>query len=347
MISFRKFSSLARRLAPHGCSGRRQASNGRTPRWPRLATTATLLAAVALSAGCANLGERTGSAPVGDGEVKVVTTTNFITDTVRQIGGARVSVRALMGPGVDPHLYKASAGDVSALRDADVIFYGGLFLEAKMDEVFREIGGSRPVFAVAGMIPHARLLKAPVNASAEEEFDPHVWFDPSLWRYAALTVRDGLIEVDPEGAEAYRRNTRRFLADIKTLDRQTRRRLSGIPERQRVLVTSHDAFRYLGRRYGIQVAAIQGLSTAAEATTADIERIAGLVADRGVKAVFIESSVPRQTVEAVLDSAREKGQEAEVGGELYSDSAGELGTREGTYQGMFEANVDSIVEGLK
>jgi manganese/zinc/iron transport system substrate-binding protein len=301
----------------------------------------------AFSGGCSNLGERTGSAPVGDGEVKVVTTTNFITDTVRQIGGNRVSVRALMGPGVDPHLYKASAGDVAALRDADVIFYGGLFLEAKMEEVFREIGENRPVYSVAGSIPAARLLRAPAGASSEEEFDPHVWFDPSLWRYAALAVRDGLTEVDPEGEATYRRNARRFLADIERLDRQTRRRLAAIPERRRVLVTSHDAFRYLGRRYGIEVAAIQGLSTAAEATTADVERIAGLVADRGVKAVFIESSVPRQTVEAVLASAREKGQGAEVGGELYSDSAGELGTPEGTYQGMFESNVNSIVEGLR
>jgi manganese/zinc/iron transport system substrate-binding protein len=301
----------------------------------------------AFGTACSNLGERTGSAPVGDGEVEVVTTTNFITDTVRQIGGDRVSVRALMGPGVDPHLYKASAGDVGALRDADVIFYGGLFLEAKMDEVFREIGESRPVYAVAGSIPRERLLEAPVNASAEEEFDPHVWFDPSLWRFAALTVRDGLIDVDPEGAATYRRNARRFMADLERLDREARRRLAGIPAGRRVLVTSHDAFRYLGRRYGIEVAAIQGLSTAAEATTADIERIAGLVADRGVKAVFIESSVPRQTVEAVLASAREKGQEAEVGGELFSDSAGELGTADGTYHGMFDSNVDSIVAGLK
>jgi manganese/zinc/iron transport system substrate-binding protein len=343
MIRPKKFSGRSKRGPLPG-----PAVPGGPSRGLRRLLAATVLATLALAAaGCANLGERTGSDPVGGGEVDVVTTTNFITDTVRQIGGDRVSVRALMGPGVDPHLYKASAGDVSALREADVIFYGGLFLEAKMEEVFDEIGEARPVYAVTESIPRERLLRAPGGAPAEEEFDPHVWFDPTLWRYAALTVRDGLIEVDPEGAPVYRRNAARFLAELERLDRQSRRQLASIPAERRVLVTSHDAFRYLGRRYGIEVAAIQGLSTAAEATTEDIERIARLVADRGVKAVFIESSVPRQTVEAVLASAREQGQNAVVGGELYSDSAGELGTPEGTYQGMFEANVARLSQGLR
>jgi manganese/zinc/iron transport system substrate-binding protein len=310
-------------------------------------TSLAALAITLLATGCSNLGERTGSAPVGSGDTAVVTTTNFITDTVRQIGGDRVSVRALMGPGVDPHLYKASAGDVGALREADVIFYNGLFLESKMEEVLTEIGRTRPVRAVTESIPKERLLAAPGDASDEGEFDPHVWFDPTLWRYAALTVRDGLTEVDPDGAATYRRNTREFLASLERLDRQTRTSITAIPAVRRVLVTSHDAFRYFGRRYDIEVAAIQGISTAAEATTLDIERIARLVSDRGVRALFIESSVPRQTVEAVLASARKQGQDAVVGGELYSDSAGEIGTPEGTYQGMFESNVDKLAQGLR
>lgn len=312
-----------------------------------LAVPALLAATAVMSTGCANLGERTGSEPSGRGDVDVVTTTNFITDTVRQIGGERVSVRALMGPGVDPHLYKASAGDVSALREADVIFYNGLLLEAKMEEVLAEIGESRPAYAIAESIPRDRLLSAPGYASDEEEFDPHVWFDPALWRYAALTVRDGLIEVDPDGTATYRRNTVRFLSDLERIDREARRLLTTIAPEKRVLVTSHDAFRYLGRRYDVEVAAIQGLSTAAEATTQDVERIARLVADRGVRALFIESSVPPQTLEGVLASAREQGQEAVLGGELYSDSAGEIGTSEGTYQGMFESNVRKLVRGLR
>ena len=306
-----------------------------------------LAATTLLLAGCSNVGERNGMTDSGDGQVEVVTTTNFITDTVRQVGGERVSVDALMGPGVDPHLYKASAGDVTALREADVIFYGGLYLEAKMQEVMEEISDSRPVFAVTESMPRERLLDAPVNATAEEEFDPHVWFDPLLWSYAVETVRDRLTEVDPGGAEVYRRNAEDFLAGIDRMDADAKRELSAIPAERRVLVTSHDAFRYLGRRYDLDVEAIQGLSTAAEATTDDIERIAGLIADRGVKAVFVESSVPQQTVEAVLASAREKGQEVVIGGELYSDAAGEDGTPEGTYRGMFESNVDLLAEGLR
>ncbi len=313
----------------------------------RVPALAALVAASLLLVGCSNLGEQNGMSDSGDGEVKVVTTTNFITDTVRQVGGDRVSVDALMGPGVDPHLYKASAGDVTALREADIIFYGGLYLEAKMEEVLREIGESKPVFAVTEAMPRERLLDAPVNATAEEEFDPHVWFDPSLWSFAVETVRDRLTEVDPDGAAAYNRNADGLLAEIEQMDAEAERKLGKIPEGRRVLVTSHDAFRYLGRRYDIDVEAIQGLSTAAEATTDDIERIAGLIADRGVKAVFVESSVPRQTLEAVLASAREQGQDAVVGGELFSDAAGEDGSPEGTYQGMFESNVDLLAEGLR
>lgn len=347
MINPGKFSLRLRRLHPKRRVAPPEGLGRTAPPASRLIALAAFAAVAVLATGCSNLGERTGSAPVGSGDLKVVTTTNFITDTVARIGGDRVSVRALMGPGVDPHLYKASAGDVSALRDADIIFYGGLFLEAKMEEVFREIGESRPVYAVTESMPRERLLAAPVDASAEEEYDPHVWFDPTLWRYAALTVRDRLTDVDPAGAATYSRNTLEFLADLERLDRESRRSLAAIPEGRRVLVTSHDAFRYLGRRYDVEVAAIQGLSTAAEATTEDIERIAALIAERGVKAVFIESSVPRQTVEAVLASARDKGQDAVVGGELYSDAAGEAGTPEGTYQGMFESNVDKLAGGLR
>lgn len=300
-----------------------------------------------LTSGCSNLGENTSSDPIGNGEVKVATTANFITDTVLEVGGNRVSVRALMGPGVDPHLYKASAGDVRTLREADVIFYGGLFLEAKMQEVLEEISRDRSAFAVTDEMPRRKLLVAQAGAPEEEEYDPHVWFDPELWSYAVRSIRDGLTEVDPGGAQVYRRNAGRFLAGLQRMDRSTRRQLAQIPARQRVLVTSHDAFRYFGRRYGVEVTAIQGLSTAAEATTEDIERVARLVADRGIRSVFIESSVPRQTIDAVLASAREKGQKAIIGGELYSDSAGELGTPEGTYRGMFKANVDLLVRGLR
>lgn len=302
---------------------------------------------ILVGTGCGALGERTGGDESGGGAVDVVTTTNFITDTVARIGGGRVSIHGLMGPGVDPHLYKASAGDVTALRDADLIFYGGLFLEAKMEDVFLEMAESRPVIAVSEQMPRERLLKAPVGTPAGEEFDPHVWFDVTLWRFAVERIRDALVENDPEGAALYRENAKEYLAELDRLDRETARRLNSVPARQRVLVTSHDAFRYLGRRYGVDVAAIQGISTAAEATTGDIERVADVIVDRKVKSVFIESSLPPQTLEAVLAAVGKRGHQATIGGELYSDAAGEEGTPKGAYIGMVESNVNNLVEGLE
>lgn len=313
----------------------------------RLFTIFVCLLGVAALSGCGAVGERTGIGEVGDGDVKVVTTTNFITDVVSEVGGERVTVDGLLGPGVDPHLYKASAGDVTRLREAEGVFYSGLYLEAKMEDVLEEIGEEKPTFAITDEMPRSELLAPPSGAAPEEEYDPHVWFNVRLWKHAVESVRDGLIEIDPEGEPTYRANAARYLKQLDELDRETERKIASIPERQRVLVTSHDAFRYLGDRYDMDVAAIQGLSTATEATTEDIERVAGIIADRGVKAVFIESSVPPQTIEAVLASAADQGQQAKVGGELFSDAAGELGTPEGTYIGMVRSNVNNLVEGLK
>ncbi|MDQ2622961.1 MAG: zinc ABC transporter substrate-binding protein [Actinomycetota bacterium] len=312
----------------------------------RVATIALVLAGLLAVTGCGALGEKVGTGG-GTGPVSVVTTTNFITDVAREVGGDRVTVNGLMGPGIDPHLYKASAGDVTDLREADVVFYGGLYLEAKMQEVFEELGESRPVYAVTAKMPRERLIAAPSGAPSGEEYDPHVWFDVSLWKFAVKEIRDGLIDVDPAGEAEYRRNAKAYLGRLDRLDREVERGLASIPERRRGLGTSHDAFRYLGQRYGLDVEAIQGISTATEATTSDIERVAGVIADRGVKAIFVESSVPPQTIEAVLAAAAERGQETVVGGELFSDAAGEAGTPEGTYTGMVRSNLENLVRGLR
>jgi manganese/zinc/iron transport system substrate-binding protein len=306
---------------------------------------ASLLVLAALGPAAAGCGLGQGSGEASAEAVRVTTTTNFITDTARQIGGDRVSVEPLMGPGVDPHLYRASAGDVDALRDADLILYGGLELEGKMEEILSELAERQPTVAVTRDIPEGRLL--PAEGAMAGEHDPHVWFDVALWKIASRTIRDALIEVDPAGRDDYRRNAERYLDRLDRLDRDVRRRLATIPRQRRVLVTSHDAFRYLGRAYDVEVAGIQGVSTQSEATTADIERIAALVAARGVGAVFVESSVPPQTIDAVLAAAAERGGSARVGGELFSDAAGEQGTPEGTYAGMLEHNVRAIEEGLR
>ena len=293
---------------------------------------------VALASGCV---EQPDEDATRDGPVRVVATTNFIADVAAEIGGDRADVTGLMGPGVDPHLYKASAGDVRALREADLALRGGLELEARMDEVFDGLSERTEVVAVSEAVPEDQLM--PVG---EKEADPHVWFSIPLWRSAVEAVSAGFVAVDPAGEAEYRERARRYLIEMEALDDYARRRILEIPERSRVLVTSHDAFRYLGRDYGLQVEAIQGVSTADEASTADVDRVSRVISERGLRSVFVESAVSPQTIEAVLESAATRGQPAQVGGELFADAAGDAGTPEGTYLGMFRHNVDTIVDGL-
>jgi manganese/zinc/iron transport system substrate-binding protein len=309
------------------------------------ARAACLLAAVLAALVLAGCAEGTFRLPdVSGRDVRVVTTTNFLTDLARRVGGDRVQVTGLMGPGVDPHLYKASARDVRTLRQGDLVLYGGLDLEGKMDDVFEELGRRRPVTAVTDGIPRSKLLG---TDQADETYDPHVWFDVSLWTDATRETARALTRVDPAGKATYRANAEAYLRELRALDREVAERIAAIPRESRVLVTSHDAFRYFGRRYGLEVVAIQGISTATEATTADIERVARVVAERRLKGVFLESSVPQQTIDAVLDAARDRGQPARIGGELYTDAAGDEGTPEGTYVGMVRANVAKIAEALQ
>jgi len=304
---------------------------------------ALLAGAALLTAGCTSTAA-SGDEPIGDRPVRVTTTTNFITDTVQRIGGENVEVTGLMGPGVDPHLYRASAGDVAALREADVILYGGLNLEGRMAELLEELAQQQLTKAVTDDIPREDLL-APAPG-ADEEYDPHVWFDVTLWERVSRTVAATLSERDPARAADYRANLDAYLAELTELDAYVQERMATIPPERRVLVTSHDAFEYFGRRYGLDVEGIQGISTAAEATTADVERVAGIVAERGVPTVFVESSVPRQTVDALVAAAGQRGATVTVGGELYTDAAGSPGTPEGTYAGMIRANADLIATGL-
>ena len=304
------------------------------------ALLALLLAALAL-AGCTAARTPATAEELARRPLRVATTTNFITDLARQLGGPRVEVTGLMGPGVDPHLYKASARDVRTLREADLILYGGLELEGKMSDLLDELARVQPTVAVTRGMPRSALRREQQGA-----VDPHVWFDVPLWRYAVAEVREAYARLDPAHAAGYRRRAARYLRRLDALDAHVRRQIARIPPSRRVLVTSHDAFAYFGARYGLDVLPIQGISTQTEATTADIERIADVIARRGVSAVFVESSVPRQTIDAVLAAAAQRGQRAVVGGELYSDAAGDEGTPEGTYEGMVRHNADVIAEGL-
>ena len=304
-------------------------------------TAIVAVAAVGVAAGCGT--DSDDGDDLGDRQVEVVTTTNFITDMAEEIGGDRVEVTGLMGPGVDPHLYKASASDVSTLRGADVIFYNGLELEGRMTDLLVELAGDTETVAVTRDVPEDELREP---SEFEGKFDPHIWFDVPLWSATVQTIADTYAEVDPEHADEYQERADAYEAELEALDAEVRDMLEGIPEEQRVLVTSHDAFGYFGEEYGFEVAPIQGTSTATEATTADIDRVSDLIADRGLSAVFIESSVSPQTIEAVLEAAERKGQTARVAGELFADAAGEAGTEEGTYIGMVRSNATAVADGL-
>jgi len=303
-----------------------------------LAFLALALLALLLSA-CAG-GAAAGSA---DGRLTVVTTTGQIGDTARIVGGDHVRVLSLMGPGTDPHLYVAGISDVDKLRGADVVFYNGLFLEAQMDAVLEQLAERQTVVAVSAGIDPAELLP---SAAYADEFDPHIWFDVRLWMQTVAQVRDTLMAADPANAAAYEANAAAYLAELAELDAYMAAQAARVPEAQRVLITAHDAFNYFGRAYGFEVLGLQGISTASEAGTADVQNLADYIATARIPAIFIESSVPVRNVEAVQAAVRDRGFAVRIGGQLFSDAMGDAGTPEGTYVGMVRYNIDTIVGAL-
>jgi manganese/zinc/iron transport system substrate-binding protein len=312
-------------------------SKGPRQRGRRVALLGALVGAGFLGA-CAPAEET-----VDEGRVNIVTTIGMITDLTERIGGDRVRVTGLMGPGIDPHLYRASAGDVRTLSSADLIFYGGLHLEAAMAEVLEEMNGRIRTKAVTDDIPRGLLLDSP---QYQGQYDPHVWFDVTLWTHAAQTIAATLIEVDPDGEPIYRANAEALVAELAELDAWVRERVSELPEPRRILVTAHDAFNYFGRAYGFRVEGILGLSTATEAGTGDVQRIVQMVLETGVPAIFVESSIPQRYIEAVQAAVRDTGRDVAIGGLLFSDAMGDPGTDEGTYPGMVRHNVNTIVDAL-
>jgi manganese/zinc/iron transport system substrate-binding protein len=276
--------------------------------------------------------------------VRVVATTGMIADAAANVGGERAQVTGLMGPGVDPHLYNASEGDVTRLRNADLIFYNGLHLEAQMANVLERMDGSGvTTVPVAGSIDPSLLLAPPEFAGA---YDPHVWFDVSLWMQVVEKIRDSYMELDPEHAAVYEANAAAYLEELVTLHDYVAAQAALLPDERRVLVTAHDAFNYFGRAYGFEVRGLQGISTEAEASTADVQQLATFIAEGRIPAIFVESSVPQRNVEAVQAAVRALGYDAAIGGQLFSDAMGNAGTPEGTYIGMVRHNIDTIVSAL-
>ncbi|MYE91253.1 manganese transporter [Candidatus Poribacteria bacterium] len=275
--------------------------------------------------------------------IRVVTTIGMITDIVQNVGGDRVNATGLMGPGIDPHLYRASEGDVARLAGADLILYNGLHLEGKMAGVLERMQDQIKTVAVTQDVDRAVLLAPP---EFEGAYDPHLWFDVTLWMKTVERVRDTLIEVDKGSAELYRANTKNYLAKLVELHNYVMQQAKRISPDQRVLVTAHDAFNYFGRAYGFEVRGLQGISTATEAGTADVQALVQFIVERRIPAMFVETSVPRQSIEAVQAAVKAKGFSVEIGGQLFSDAMGASGTPEGTYIGMVRHNIDTIVASL-
>lgn len=278
-----------------------------------------------------------------EGPVAVLATVGMIADVAENVGGACVDVTQLMGPGVDPHLYQASAQDVRRFRDADLILYSGYSLEGQLGDVLERFGEETPTVAVspASIAPADLITTQDVYG-----IDPHLWMDPSLWARITPTIAEAIADVAPSCAASVRADAETYAAQLDALHAWIGEAVATIPPRQRVLVTAHDAFEYYGRAFGLEVAGIQGISTESEAGVADIREMAALVADREVPAVFIETTINPRTIQAVIDAAAERGHEVRVGAELYSDAMGAPGTAGGTYIGMIYENTVNVVREL-
>ncbi len=290
--------------------------------------------------GCGNQKEGTKSADDGEKKLSVVATIGMIGDVAQKIGGERISVYSMMGPGVDPHLYKAKAGDLERLNKADLVLYNGIHLEAKMADVLEKLSERKNIIAVSRSIPEDQLI------TIEGAHDPHIWFDVKNWIRASEEIRDALIHTDPQGERRYREQQKAYKEELEELDAYVIKRAEEVTKEQRILITAHDAFNYFGRAYGFEVRGLQGISTVDEAGTGDVRALADFIAEKKIGALFVESSVSPKSIKALQAAVRDRGWDVKIGGELFSDAMGTLGTPEGTYIGMVKHNIDTIVAGL-
>ncbi len=278
---------------------------------------------------------------------RIVATTTQVSDLTRVLTAGidqPIEVESLMGPGVDPHLFVASAGDVALLSQADVIFYNGLDLEGKLDQVFEQMNRiGIPTIPATDAMDEDLLLQ---NADFAFNYDPHIWFDARQWQAVTAFLRDQLIGFLPAAEAAITANAADYLNELDVVHRYVLDQAERLTEIQRVLITSHDAFNYFGRAYGFEVRGIQGASTTSEASVADIQALADFIVEREIRAIFSESSVSSQTVNALREAVRDREFEVTVGEEIYSDAMGDPDTAEGTYLGMLRHNIDAIVTAL-
>lgn len=278
-------------------------------------------------------------------KLKIVTTTTMLTDLVKSIGGENVEVQGLMGAGVDPHLYKASEGDVQKLYNADIIIYSGLHLEGKLSEVLEKMEHqNKKIIVAADALPQNSLISSSNFAS---NYDPHIWFDTHNWIKITQYINDRLVSFYPKNKVIFQKNTKNYIIKLNELNANITEKINQLPKEKRILVTAHDAFNYFGKQHEFQVVGLQGLSTATEAGVKDVQKLANFIIKNNVKAIFVESSVPKRTIEALQASVKAKNHEVKIGGTLYSDALGSAGTPEGNYIGMYTYNVNTMVNALK
>lgn len=299
-------------------------------------------AAGTLSTG--TVGQAPAAAESAAGRIRVVATVGMVADLVRRVGGDRVHVTQVMSSGVDPHLYKPTTHDVRLIRSADIVFYAGLLLEGRMSDTLSKTGRSRLVVAVAEQIQKDRLL-TPAESGGEHT-DPHVWMDVATWSLCVDSVAETLRRHEPAHAAHYAAGAAELKRELVALHEYGRTCIQTIPPEWRILITSHDAFNYFGRAYGLEVIGVQGLSTESEAGLQRINELVDLIVRHRIPAVFVESSVSRKNMSALIDGVRSRGHQVEIGGELYSDAMGPENSYEGTYVGMLDHNFTTVTRGL-
>ena len=318
-------------------------TSGITQRMTRRSLLGVGATSLLVLAGCGRIEEE--ATPDFSGRtINVVATTGMIGDIVRNVGGDRLEVTTLMGPGIDPHLYKASEGDVTKIDNADIVFYNGLHLEAKLAEVFEKMGDHIVTVPVAEEIPEDQLIVVGTGVAAH---DPHVWFDVDLWSDATEEVRKTLVAADPDHADAYNARAATYQEELTALDQYVTEQALLVPPEQRLLITAHDAFGYFAKAYSFEVLGLQGVSTATEAGADDLQNLAEIIVERQIPAIFVETSVSPRTITALQEAVRSRGYDVQVGGSLFSDAMGDPDTPEGTYIGMVTHNIDTIVGALR
>ena len=290
--------------------------------------------------GCQKVENTKGSSFSAANKMSVVTTIGMIGDVATNIGGDRIEVYSMMGAGVDPHLYKAKAQDLTRLNKADLILYNGIHLESKMGDVLEKLSKTQNIKAIENGIPEETLI------TVDQAHDPHIWFDVSNWMLASNVILEALINTDPAGEAIYRENHASYRKKLEDLDKYTKDKAMTIPKENRILITAHDAFNYFGRAYGFEVQGLQGISTVDEAGTSDVRDLADFITKNQIRSLFVESSVSPKSIKALQAAVQSRGWDVEIGGELFSDAMGNTGTREGTYIGMVTHNIDTIVAGL-